>query len=248
MVSGMLCVLLLCTSFTSPRTLEMPDFIVLDPGHGGKDPGAVGRISKEKDIVLGVSLKLRDMFKNTKVVMTRETDKFVGLYERAQLANSHSADLFISIHANSTTHANAWGTETFALGLHREASQMQVMMKENAAILYEQDHEQKYDGFDPYSEESYIMFSLLQNAFLQQSLSLAHKIENQYKATSGRSSRGVKQAGFLVLWYTTMPAVLTEVGFMSNPTEEKFMASDEGQKKLATGLYQAIYQYQNSFK
>jgi N-acetylmuramoyl-L-alanine amidase len=225
------------------------DYIVLDPGHGGQDPGAIGLKVNEKTVVLQVALLTQKLFKqyqpNTRVELTRSKDEFVGLMERAEFANKRRADLFISIHCNANPSKAAYGSETFAMGLHKEDANMSVMMTENSSILLEANYKEKYDNFNPRSQESYIMFSLMQHAFLRQSLKLATKMENQYKGYAKRYSRGIKQAGFLVLWKTSMPAVLTELGFVSNAVEEKFLMSEEGQRYIAQSIYRAVKDYQD---
>ena len=221
--------------------------IVIDPGHGGKDPGAIGSFSYEKDIVLPVALKLGEYLKQSnngiKVILTRKTDTYVELRERAEIANRNNADLFISIHANLITGRNAYGAETYIMGHSLDAENLQVAMKENAVILLEGDHSAKYEGFDPKSPESYVMFSLIQNAFSEQSTDLAAKIQTQYKEKIGRFDRGVKQERFLVLWRTAMPSVLTEIGFISNLAEEKYMNSKQGQDDIASSIFRACIEY-----
>lgn len=220
--------------------------VVIDAGHGGKDPGAVGKISYEKNLALSISKlvqKKLDANGGYKCLMTRSTDVYVGLKERAQLANKNHADLFVSIHLNANENREAYGTETYAVGVHKNKAQLDVMMRENASILYEDNYEEKYDGFDPKSEESYIIFKLQQHAHLKQSLKLAKHIEDEFESRAGRHSRGVKQAGFLVLWQSAMPAVLVEGGFVSNAAEEKFLNTKAGQEKLADSIYRAVKQY-----
>lgn len=224
-------------------------YVVIDPGHGGRDPGALGKIKHEKDLTLRLSLAVEKLIKknapHVKIELTRRTDKFVRLADRAEVANKHGADLFISIHYNAANSSAAHGTETFAMGTHKNDGQLDVMIRENSAILLEENHEETYNGFDPTSEEATIIFKLQQHAFLKQSLQLAALIEDQMKAQTKRSSRGVKQAGFLVLWRTTMPAVLFEGGFISNAAEEKFVNSAEGLRAQSMALYRAIMQYRN---
>jgi N-acetylmuramoyl-L-alanine amidase len=233
-----------------PDNANAVDHIVLDPGHGGRDPGALGRSSKEKDIALKISLMVEKSFKDNypgiKVELTRRTDVFVGLMERAEFANTRNADLFISIHLNANTSTAPHGSETYALGLHRTPEQFEVMRRENGSILLEENHQQTYEGFDPNSEEATIIFRLRQHAFLRQSLDLAARIENQFKINTQRTSRGVKQAGYLVLWKTTMPAVLVETGFISNPSDETFLNSAEGQRYIANSIYKAVLEYRNA--
>lgn len=226
--------------------------VIIDPGHGGKDPGAV-RNYKEKDIVLAISLKLgkliTDNHKDVKVIYTRSTDKYLTLNQRADIANKHKADLFISIHTNSTDDKiiRAKGSETYTLGLARTEENLRVAMKENAAILLEEDYMEKYEGFDPKSAESYIVFEFMQNAYMEQSIAFASEIETALKTKAQRTNRGVKQAGLLVLRETGMPSVLVELGFINNPDDEKFMNSADGQTKLANSLYTAFAKYKREF-
>ncbi len=227
------------------------DVVVIDPGHGGKDPGAMGKTAKEKDIVLAVALKLGNLIKknypNVKVIYTRDKDVFVELGERAAIANRNNANLFISIHANSVDGSTSThGTETFVMGLHKNDANLAVAKRENSVILQEDNYSSKYDGFDPNDPESNIIFSLFQNAYSDQSLLLAASIEEEFK-TLKRYDRGVKQAGFLVLWKTAMPSVLTELGFVSNPEEEQYMKSDAGQTELAVSIYNAFAKYKSQY-
>lgn len=226
--------------------------VVIDPGHGGRDPGALGRIAKEKDLVLAISLKLgtyiEENLPDVKVIYTRTKDVFVPLDERAEIANKNKADIFISIHLNGNKNTRAYGTETYAMGIHKTDGNLEVAKKENAAILYEEDYTTKYEGFDPNSAESYIIFSFLQNTFLEQSLNYAAFIENEFETKALRKSRGVKQAGFLVLWKTTMPSVLIEAGFLTNPQEEKYLMSREGQEYIASAIYRAFKQYKQAIE
>jgi len=221
--------------------------IVIDPGHGGSDPGAIGSYSYEKNITLAIALKtgeyIEQNLKNVKVVYTRKTDEFVDLYVRSDIANKNNADLFISIHANSNNIHNAYGTETYVMGPSKDQANLDVAIKENQVILLENDYSTRYQGFDPKSPESYIMFTLRQNIYLKQSTELASMIQTQYKNQIGRFDRGVKQAGFWVLYKTTMPSVLTETGFISNPTEEKYINSKEGQDNIAASIFRACKEY-----
>lgn len=223
--------------------------IVVDAGHGGKDPGAIGSFSKEKNITLAIALKaggyIEKNLKNVKVVYTRKSDTFVDLKERANIANRNKADLFISIHANWAKSNKIQGTETFIMGLAKDEANLQVAMKENEVILLENDYTTKYEGFDPKSPESYVMFTLMQNIYQQQSTLLAAKVQSQFKERVSRTDRGVKQAGFWVLFMTTMPSVLIETGFITHPSEEKFLNSEEGQDYLASALYRACRDYIN---
>ena len=226
--------------------------VVLDPGHGGKDPGALGKTAKEKDIVLAVALKVGEYLKkempDLNLVYTRNTDVFVPLDERAEIANKAKADLFVSIHANWISNPKIQGTETFVLGLHRSEENLEVAKKENSVIILEDDYSTKYEGFDPNQTESYIIFELMQNVYLDQSIEAASAIQQQFEKRVGRHNRGVKQAGFLVLRKTAMPGILVELGFLSNQDEEKFMMSEEGQAYLASAIFRAIRDYKNRFE
>ncbi|TVR73261.1 MAG: N-acetylmuramoyl-L-alanine amidase [Marinilabiliales bacterium] len=226
--------------------------VVIDPGHGGRDPGALGRRSREKDIVLAVSLKLGEYINqhlpDVNVIYTRSTDEFVELHRRAEIANRNNADLFISIHANANTNRTVRGTDTFVMGHHTSKENLEVAMKENAAILLEDDYDEQYEGFDPNSSESYIIFSLMQNTYLSQSLDFASYVQGQFRERVGRVDRGVRQAGFLVLWQTTMPSVLIEVGFISNEEEERFLMSEQGQAYIASAIFRAFRDYKVSIE
>lgn len=222
--------------------------VVIDPGHGGHDSGCQGSSSYEKNIALAVSLQLGKLielnFPDVKVIYTRKTDVFVELHRRAQIANENKADLFICIHCNSGP-KSAFGAETYVMGLHKTDNNLQVARRENAVILKEENYENKYDGFDPNSPEANIIFSLYQNAFLTQSLFFADRLQHEFLKTAGRFNRGVKQAGFLVLYRTTMPSVLIETGFLTNPEEEKFLFTGKGQNKMAFSILKAFFHYKN---
>lgn len=228
---------------------DKPWVIVIDAGHGGKDPGAIGSICKEKNINLAIALKtgeyLEQNIKNVKVLYTRKNDVFMGLNERADFANKNKADLFISIHANWISKKTIKGTETWIMGPAKDEANLEVAMKENEVILLEDDFSTKYEGFDPKSPESYIMFTVMQNTFQEQSTWLASNIQSQFKNRAGRLDLGVKQAGFWVLYMTTMPSVLIETGFITNPEEEKYLNSKEGQDYLASAIFRASRDYIN---
>lgn len=248
----MISFLLLILSFTSFSGQAQKDdgwVIVIDAGHGGRDPGAKGSFSYEKNITLAVALKtgeyIKNNLKNVTVVYTRKRDSTLNLADRPKVANKVNADLFISIHANLTDSKKVKGTETFIMGLTQDERNLEVAMKENEVIYLEKDYSTKYEGFDPKSPESYVMFTLMQNIFKEQSTGLASKIQTQYTDNNKRFDRGVKQAGFWVLYNTTMPSVLTEVGFISNPDEEKYMNSKEGQDNIASALFRACRDYIN---
>ncbi len=224
-----------------------PVIVVIDAGHGGKDPGAIGRNGQEKNIALAIALKLgkllEDNLQNVKVIYTRKTDVFVELNKRAEIANKNKADLFISIHANASIKTRPYGTETFVMGLHKTQENLKVAKRENSVIVFEEDYSKKYEGYDINSSESYIIFSLMQNAYLEQSLAFASFVQNEFKNCAKRHDRGVKQAGFLVLWNTTMPSVLIETGFISNENEEKYLLSNKGKDAIALCIYKALCEY-----
>ncbi len=225
--------------------------IVIDAGHGGKDTGALGKVTTEKALNLAVALKFGNYIKenlpDVKVIYTRSTDRFVELSERAAIANRNNADVFISIHCNSTETANsAYGAETFVMGESKNEKNLAVAKKENAAILLE-DNTDAYNNFDPNSTEAYILFSLSQSLYQNQSLDLAGKVQKQF-AGKGRHDRGVQQAGFLVLWRTSMPSILVELGFINNTKEEQFLNSEMGQTKMALALYRAFEDYKREFE
>lgn len=228
---------LLCQSFT----------LVIDAGHGGKDSGAVGAYSKEKDINLAVVLAFGKLVEencpDVKVVYTRKTDVFIELQERANIANRNKADLFISVHTNAVPKGRqVYGVETYTLGMHRAADNLAVAKRENSVIMLEKDYRQTYEGFDPNSIESYIIFEIMQDMYMKQSVELAKCIQNEY-VSRGRNNKGVHQAGFLVLRQVSMPSVLTELGFISTPAEEKYLNSDEGRAALAQSLYDGFVKY-----
>jgi N-acetylmuramoyl-L-alanine amidase len=224
--------------------------IVIDAGHGGHDAGARGHNSLEKDITLAIALKTGTMIKKycpgVQVIYTRETDVFVELYRRAQIANENKADLFISIHCNANPSPFAYGTETYVMGLHKSEANLDVARTENASILLEDNYSSRYDGFNPNSTEAYIIFSLFQNAYLDKSLDFASRIEDSFTANTKLPERGVKQAGFLVLYKTTMPGVLVETGFISNSNEESFLMSTPGQDRIAFSIYRAFDEFRRS--
>lgn len=221
--------------------------IVIDAGHGGKDGGASLGSCKEKDIVLNVALLtgkyIEQYLEGVEVVYTRKTDVYIELDERANIANKAKADLFISIHANAAGSKNAYGAETFVLGTNRSESNLKVAQLENSVITFEDNYEEKYDGFDPSSPESYIIFNFMQNAYLQQSMTLASLVQHQYTKRVGRKDREVQQAGFLVLHRTAMPSILTELGFITNAKEKAFLMSEEGQDFMASAIFRAVRDY-----
>lgn len=224
--------------------------LVIDPGHGGHDAGACGSFGKEKNINLNVALALGRLVKNNcpdvKVVYTRQTDVFIPLQQRADIANRNKADLFISIHTNALPKGRiAYGAETYTLGTARAAANLEVAKRENSVIIYEKNYQQTYQGFDPNKTESYIIFELLQDRNMKQSVELARCIQQQY-TSAGRKNKGVHQAGFLVLRNTTMPAVLTELGFISTPEEERYLCSEAGVAQLARSIYNGFINYRRT--
>ena len=226
--------------------------IVIDAGHGGKDTGALGRLSTEKSINLSVALKfgayIEENLPDVKVIYTRTTDKFVELSERAAIANRNNADVFVSIHCNSTDGITSVdGAETFVMGESKNEANLNVAKKENSAILLE-GNTKAYGNFDPNSTEAYIIFSLNQSIYQSQSLSLADKVQKQFTKKVGRHDRGVQQAGFLVLWKTSMPSILVELGFINNMKEEQFLKSETGQTQMALALYRAFEEYKREFE
>lgn len=225
------------------------DVIVIDAGHGGKDPGAIGKKSKEKDLTLKLALKLgkyiQENIPDIKVIYTRKTDKFIELHKRSEIANKNNADLFISIHVNASRTKKVSGTSTFVMGLNRSAKQMEVVKRENSVILIEDDYKKKYDGFDPNSPETDIIFSLYQNSYLDQSIRIASEVQDQFSEKAKRVNRDVRQAGLVVLWNCSMPSILIETGFITNIEEENFLISDNGQAIIASAIYRAVKNYKD---
>ena len=229
-----------------------PFTLVIDAGHGGKDYGAIGKNSREKDINLAVALQFGELveknMKGVRVVYTRSKDVYLTLQERADKANSCGGDLFVSIHTNSVANSNKnrtkiKGCATYTLGLHRTEENLEVAKRENSVIALESDYTTRYEGFDPNSSESYIMFELNQDRHLSQSVEFASLVQDEMVRTAGRANNGVRQAGFLVLARTTMPAVLVELDFICNPEQESFLNSKSGRQKLAKSLYDALDSY-----
>lgn len=226
----------------------MPYTLVIDAGHGGKDPGAMGNRAKEKNINLAVALAFGKLVeqncKDVKVVYTRKTDTFVELNERANIANRNKADLFISIHTNATAaKVGPQGTETYTLGMHRAADNLAVAKRENSVITLESNYKQNYEGFDPNSTESYIIFELMTDKNMESSVKLASLIQKQFRNTAGRRDKGVHQAGFLVLRATSMPSVLIELGYINNASEATYLTSTAGVNALAKSIYNAFVAY-----
>ena len=252
---------------TAQRKSKGIKIVVIDAGHGGKDPGCMGTIHKEKEVTLGVALKLgkliEENLKDVKVIYTRKTDVFVELEERAQIANRNDADLFISIHCNAAAttvtykdkngktrkkevlNPKPFGSETYVMGIKNERGNMEVAKRENAVMLLEENYKKTYNGFDPNSDEAYIIMSIFTGAFVEQSAIFASKIQTEYAKKAGRIDKGVHRQSIWVLWRTAMPSILTEVGFLTNPEEEKFLGSDKGQRYLSTALFRALRNYKN---
>lgn len=236
--------------------VQTPFVLVLDAGHGGNDQGCRGKTEREKDITLDVVLRARDIIKETygdsiKVVLTRDDDTFIPLDRRADIANDAAANLFVSVHVNSLDR-RAKGRETihgasvYTVGLHKNDANLAVAMRENSVIELEEDYTESYQGFDPNSSESYIIFELTQNLNMAQSVEAAQLIQNELVGYAGRADKGVRQAGFLVLWATKMPAVLVELDFICNPSAEKFLASAQGRRKCAESIVNAVGQYRRN--
>jgi len=223
--------------------------VVLDPGHGGKDPGCVYRNYYEKDVTLGIAKKLGELIRknypDVEVIYTRSTDKYVELAERGKIANRANADLFISIHINAATNQNARGTSTHVMGMDKDGKNLEVAMRENDIIIYEDDYTTKYEGYNPGDPASYIMFSLMQYAYKDQSMMFAEIIQKHFKADLPMPDRGTTQEPFLVLWRTSMPSVLTEVGFLSNQTDRSYVTSGKGQSEAARALFNAFSEYKS---
>jgi len=240
---------------SSYKTLNVKDntinTIVIDAGHGGKDPGCHGRIAKESQVALQVALKTGEMIKkklpNIKIIYTRDKNEFIELHERAKIANSKGADLFISIHCNANNNSSAYGTEIYAMGLHKEEGNLDVAKRENSVIRQEDNYLDSYDGFDPDSPIAHIMLANTLNQHLEQSLTFASSIDKEF-GKFVKKSRGVKQAGFLVLWKTTMPSVLVELGFLTNQPEEKNLTSSAYQLKMANSISDAFVAYKKGIE
>ncbi len=243
------CETLLISGFAKPvaHNAKKKWVIVIDAGHGGKDPGCHGKKYKEKNVALAVAVKLGKYLeqnnKDVKVIFTRKTDVFIPLNERAEIANKNHADFFICVHCNASRDKTAYGSATYVMGLYKSEGNLEVSKRENASVLLEKDYKKTYDGFDPNSDEGNILFAMYQNMYLEQSLDLASKIQKEYVSKAARVDDGVKQAGFLVLWKTAMPSLLSEIGFLTNPAEENFIGSQKGQNKIAQCLFYATQNY-----
>ena len=235
--------------FAQPYQNNEKYIVVIDAGHGGKDPGAIGKYSKEKNINLSVALALGKLIeknlRQTEVVYTRKTDVFIPLDRRAQIANKAHADLFISIHTNALPKKKiARGTETYTLGMARADENLEVAKRENAVILVEENYQTRYQGFDPQKAESYIIFEFLQDKYMERSVNFAKGIQKEFKTTAKRADKGVHQAGFLVLREASMPSVLIELGYISTPDEENYLNSKRGVADLSSSIFNALKAYQ----
>lgn len=234
----------------APRSAYHVRTVVIDAGHGGKDRGCNGKEAYESDVALklalGLGRRIEDSMPDVKVVYTRKTDVFVELIERANIANRANADVFISIHLNSGP-AAARGTEVWVMGTAKSEANLTVAKRENAVVLQESDYKKNYGGFDPHSPQSHILFSLFQSAYRESSVRLAQAADKQLRAAA-RPSRGVKEAGFLVLWKTAMPSVLVEAGFLTNPQDEKLLNTSAGQSYTAQALFQAFKSYKRQLE
>lgn len=249
------CLLFQVVSHAQTGTIAGIRKVVIDAGHGGKDPGAVSlnRKHREKDITLSVALRLgkliNEQYPDVKVIYTRSTDVFIPLDKRTEIANKNDADLFISIHINAARARSASGTETFVMGLDKSSSNLEVSKLENSVVVLEgDDYSSRYEGFDPNVPESYIIFSLLQNSHLEQSLQLAALVQEQLAEGPIKVNRGIKQAGLLVLWRTTMPSILVELGFISNSADLEVLVRDENQQNFAQLIFNAFKQYKSKYE
>ncbi len=237
--------LLFCVQISTAQTGKIKT-IVLDAGHGGKDPGTHKSELKEKKIALNITLKLgkkiEENMPDIKVIYTRKTDTFIPLHERAAIANKNKADLFICIHVNSNPSSKLRGSETYVMGLHKSQENLELAMRENEVILMEDNYKKNYKGYDLSSPMANIMLSNYQNAFMKESLALASFVEKQMSKI-GHQSRGVKQAGFQVLWQIAMPGIYVETGYLTNSKDKKILSTDTGQEKIADAIYKAIKAY-----
>lgn len=254
---GIVCAALLLCPALQTKAAQSKDFvIILDPGHGGHDAGAIGLKGKEKNINLGVALKVGAMIEknmpDVKVKYTRKTDVFIGLKERADFAHKNNGDLFVSIHANSVSknaknRTTIQGASTYVLGLARSQQNLEIAQRENSVIMLEDDYNTKYEGFDPNSPESYIIFETMQDAYRDQSIAFAGLVQDEMSSVAGRVDRGVRQNIFYVLARTSMPSVLIELDFICNPKQEQYMLSEKGQQQMAQAIYNAFVSYKASY-
>ena len=262
-LSILLGISLLFPCYSSNETAFKIRTVVIDAGHGGRDPGTSSGAIKEKDLALKIALKLgsyiENNFDDVKVLYTRKTDTYVQLWERASIANRNNANVFISVHLNAISNSSVYGTETYAMGTHVATKNLsarkeeqhveeETIKRENEVILEEENFEENYDGYDPNDPATHIIFELFQSEYMEQSLLLASKIQDQFETRVKRKNRGVKQAGFVVLYKTTMPSVLVETGFLSNSKERAYLNSDEGQTYLASGIYRAFSEYKTEIE
>ena len=237
-------------SFSQSNSIQNSEFtVVIDAGHGGKDPGNTGNGFIEKDIALKISNNLGMLLekRDVNVIYTRKKDVFIGLFERANIANQSDAQLFISIHCDAFRTSQPYGAGTFVLGLHANERNFEIAKKENSVIFYEDDYENTYDGFDPNNPESVIGLTLMQEEYLDQSIIAASYIQNSFVNSLKRKNRDVKQAGFAVLRYTYMPSVLVETGFLTNRNEGLYLNSSKGQTEIANAISLAVLKYRNDF-
>ena len=237
-------------SFSQSNSIQNSEFtVVIDAGHGGKDPGNTGNGFIEKDIALKISTNLGMLLekRGVNVIYTRKKDVFIGLFERANIANQSDAQLFISIHCDAFRTSQPYGAGTFVLGLHANERNFEIAKKENSVIFYEDDYENTYDGFDPNNPESVIGLTLMQEEYLDQSIIAASYIQNSFVNSLKRKNRDVKQAGFAVLRYTYMPSVLVETGFLTNKNEGLYLNSSKGQTEIANAISLAVLKYRNDF-
>lgn len=247
----LVCAVIFSAAFTpAPRTPSTTYTVVLDAGHGGTDPGNLGTgryKDKEKDVALAVTLKvgkyIKETFPNVEVIYTRKEDTFPTLKERCDVANNNKADLFISIHCNASDNKQAYGSETFVMGLHKTEESLKTAMRENASIFLEKNHEADYPSFDPNDPDTYVIMSMRENAYLDQSIHLAKNIQDQFRTRVGRKDRGVKQAGFQVISYTNMPSLLVELGFITHVEEEDFLMTEDGRTYMASAIFRAFKEY-----
>ncbi len=223
--------------------------VVIDAGHGGKDPGAVGSKAKEKDITLAIALKTGELIEkylpDVKVIYTRSTDVFVELHKRAEIANKNNADLFISIHVNANRNKSAYGADSWVMGLHKSQANLEVAKLENKVISIEDNYETRYEGMSAQNTDAIIIHTMMQSANLELSATLASFVQNQFRERVGRRDRGVRSAPFLVLWKTTMPSVLIETGFISNEAEQAFLMTELGQDYMASAIFRAFRDYKH---
>lgn len=254
----LLVILIIIAIFTQPSLSfaqssdPNPFTVVIDAGHGGKDPGAVGKKSYEKNIALSIALKLgyyiESLMPDVRVIYTRKTDVFIDLDVRAGIANKSNADLFMSIHVDGVGTPNASGTSTYVMGITKNPTNLALAKKENKVVEYEKDYTRKYQGFDPNNPTDEIKFNLVQRADQKQSLTIASEVQSQFRSRAKRRDRGVHPAPFLVLWQTTMPSVLVETGFITNPKEEEFLNTVYGQDLLASAIFRAFKNYKNEIE